>query len=202
MPDSLRTQRLTLRRWTDEDRAPFAELNADPEVMRFFPTVMTKQESDAMVDRIEHGFEQNGFGLWAVEIDGRFAGLTGLNRTSFETPMGPHVEIGWFAGLTGLNRTSFETPMGPHVEIGWRFASWAWGHGYASEAATRVLAAAFEDFGLSEVYSFTTETNANSEAVMKRIGMTRRADLDFDHPNTPGWWGAKHIVYRIDSLKS
>jgi ribosomal-protein-alanine N-acetyltransferase len=178
MPDSLRTQRLTLRRWTDEDRAPFAELNADPEVMRYFPNVMTKQESDAMVDRIEQGFEQNGFGLWAVEIDGRFA------------------------GLTGLNTTSFETPMGPHVEIGWRFASWAWGHGYASEAATRVLTAAFDDFGLSEVYSFTTETNVKSEAVMKRIGMARRADLDFDHPNTPGWWGAKHIVYQVQSPKS
>jgi RimJ/RimL family protein N-acetyltransferase len=178
MTDRLMTERLVLRRWTDGDREPFAEMNADPAVMRYFPNVMTKQESDAMVDRIEQGFENNGFGLWAVEINARFA------------------------GLTGLNRTSFVTPMGPHVEIGWRFASWAWGHGYASEAATRVLAAAFEDFGLTEVYSFTTETNANSEAVMKRIGMARRADLDFDHPNTPGWWGAKHIVYRIDSPKS
>jgi ribosomal-protein-alanine N-acetyltransferase len=178
MPDSLRTQRLTLRRWTDEDRAPFAEMNADPAVMRYFPNVMTKQESDAMVDRIEQGFENNGFGLWAVEINARFA------------------------GLTGLNRTSFETPMGPHVEIGWRFASWAWGNGYASEAAARVLTSAFEDFGLTEVYSFTTETNVNSAAVMRRIGMTRRADLDFDHPNTPGWWGAKHIVYQAHSPKS
>jgi ribosomal-protein-alanine N-acetyltransferase len=178
MPDSFKTQRLILRRWTDDDRAPFAELNADPEVMRYFPNVMTKQESDAMVDRIEQGFEQNGFGLWAVEIDGRFA------------------------GFTGLNRTSFETPMGRHVEIGWRFAAWAWGHGYASEAAARVLTAAFEDFGLVEVYSFATETNVKSEAVMKRIGMARRADLDFDHPNTPGWWGAKHIVYQCHSPKS
>jgi len=167
-----------LRRWTDDDREPFAELNADPEVMRYFPKVMTTQESDSMVDRIEHGFEQNGFGLWAVEIDGRFA------------------------GFTGLNRTSFETPMGPHVEIGWRFASWAWGYGYASEAAARVLAAAFENFGLTEVYSYTTETNVRSEAVIKRIGMSRRADLDFDHPNTPGWWGARHIVYQVQSPKS
>jgi ribosomal-protein-alanine N-acetyltransferase len=178
MPDSFKTQRLILRRWADDDRAPFAEMNADPAVMRYFPKVMTTQESDAMVDRIEQGFENNGFGLWAVDIDGRFA------------------------GLTGLNRTSFETPMGPHVEIGWRFASWAWGHGYASEAAARVLAAAFDDFGLSEVYSFTTETNVKSEAVMKRIGMARRADLDFDHPNTPGWWGARHIVYEVHSPKS
>lgn len=172
MTDRLVTERLVLRQWADDDRSPFAEMNADPEVMRYFPNVMSKQESDAMVDRIEQGFEKNGFGLWAVEVDGRFA------------------------GFTGLNRTSFETPMGPHVEIGWRFATWAWGNGYASEAARRVLDAAFSDFGLSEVYSFTTETNRPSEKVMQRIGMTRRPDLDFDHPNTPGWWGVRHIVYR------
>lgn len=172
MLNSLGTERLILRRWTDDDRAPFAELNADPEVMGYFPNVMTRQESDASVDRIEQGFEKNGFGLWAVEVDGRFA------------------------GFTGLNRTSFDTPMGPHVEIGWRFAKWAWGKGYASEAARCVLESAFSNLGLTEIYSFTTETNRPSEKVMQRIGMTRREDLDFDHPNTPGWWGVHHIVYR------
>ena len=178
MTDRLTTERLILRRWTDADRAPFAEMNANPEVMRYFPNVMTEQETDSMVDRIEQGFENNGFGLWAVEIDGRFA------------------------GLTGLNRTTFETPMGPHVEIGWRFARWAWGQGYATEAAQCVLDAAFTDLGLSEVYSFTTETNLPSERVMQRIGMKRRTDLDFDHPNTPEWWGAKHIVYQARSSEN
>lgn len=178
MTDGLITERLVLRRWTDADREPFAEMNADPAVMRYFPNAMTKQESDAMVDRIEQGFENNGFGLWAVEIGGRFA------------------------GLTGLNKTTFDTPMGPHVEIGWRFATWAWGQGYATEAAQCVLDAAFTELGLTEVFSFTTETNLPSERVMKRIGMTRRTDLDFDHPNTPGWWGAKHIVYRACSSEN
>ena len=173
--DRLPTDRLVLRRWIDDDRAPFAELNADPEVMRYFPQTMTRDQSDAMVDRIELGFEENGFGLWAIEIDGRFG------------------------GFTGLNRTTFATPMGPHMEIGWRLATWAWGQGYATEAARCVLDVAFADLGLTEVYSFTTETNRPSEKVMQRIGMTRRPDLDFDHPNTPGWWGVKHIVYRIES---
>ena len=171
MPDQLVTERLLLRRWRDDDRAPFAEMNSDPEVMRYFPQPLTPDESDAVVARIEQGFERNGFGLWAVEIEGLFA------------------------GFTGLNRTSFETPMGTHVEIGWRLAKWAWGHGYATEAASYVLRTAFEIHGLACVYSFTTETNLKSEAVMRRIGMTRRIDLDFDHPNTPGWWGIRHIVY-------
>jgi RimJ/RimL family protein N-acetyltransferase len=146
-------------------------MNSDPEVMHFFPKPLTSDESDAVVDRIEEGFEANGFGLWAVEIEGLFA------------------------GFTGLNRTSFETPMGSHVEIGWRLAKWAWGHGYATEAASCVLRTAFGFHGLACVYSFTSETNSKSEAVMRRIGMTRRIDLDFDHPNTPGWWGIRHLVY-------
>ena len=65
-----------------------------------------------------------------------------------------------------------------------------------------MMAAAFGIFALSDVYSYTTESNSKSEAVMKRIGMVRRADLDFDHPNTPGWWGARHIVYHAQSSEA
>lgn len=171
--DHLVTDRLVLRRWKPEDREPFADLNSDPEVMRYFPRPLTRLESDAFVDRIEDGFRENGFGWWAVEIDGRFA------------------------GFTGLNKTPYETPMGSHVEIGWRFATWAWGCGYATEAARCALGAAFGPLGLAVVYSFTTASNTKSEAVMQRIGMSRRPELDFDHPNTPGWWGARHFVYSV-----
>jgi len=156
--DSLATERLLLRRWKAEDRGPFAELNSDPEVMRYFPRLLSSAESDSFVDRIEQGFDENGFGLWALEISGRFA------------------------GYTGLNRTTFETPMGQHVEIGWRLARWAWGRGYATEAARCVLRSAYELHGISDVYSFTVESNTRSESVMRRIGMSRRIDLDFDHP--------------------
>ena len=162
-----------LRDWCEDDLEPFAALNADEEVMRYFPAVLTREQSDAMVRRIQSLFEENGFGLWAVECEGRFA------------------------GFTGLNRTTFATPMGPHIEIGWRLATWAWGKGIATRAATEALRRGAQEYSLTDVYSFTTQTNIRSEAVMQRIGMSRREDLDFDHPNTPGWWGQHHIVYHI-----
>ena len=162
-----------LREWCEQDAVPFAEMNADKEVMRYFPSELSREQSDAMAHRIQTLFQENGFGFWVVECDGQFA------------------------GFTGLNRTSFDTPMGPHVEIGWRLATWAWGRGIATAAAREALRRGFEEFALTDVYSFTTQTNARSEAVMKRIGMSRRTDLDFDHPNTPGWWGQRHIVYHI-----
>jgi RimJ/RimL family protein N-acetyltransferase len=168
---SLRTPRLVLRRWTDDDRAPFAELNADHEVMQFFPAPLDRVASDALVDRIIEQFDQEGFGLWAVEFGGRFA------------------------GFTGLSRTTYDTPMGPHVEVGWRLARWAWKQGFATEAARAALDDGFQRLGLSEVYSYTTERNVRSRAVMERLGMTRRPDLDFDHPLTPGWHGRHHVVY-------
>lgn len=162
-----------MRRWSEADVAPFAQLNADPRVMQFFPSVMSTEASAAMVERIESQFEERGFGLWVVEVDGTFA------------------------GFTGLNATTFATPMGPHIEIGWRLARWAWGRGYASEAANAAARNGFEEHDLSEIFSFTTETNLRSEAVMRRIGMQRREDLDFDHPNVPNWWGQRHIVYQL-----
>jgi len=167
----LETDRIVLRTWTDEDFEPFAQLNADPEVMKYFPEALDHAQSDALARRIRDHMQSEGFGLWALEVEGRFA------------------------GFVGLNRTSFETPMGPHVEIGWRLARWAWGRGLATEAASAVLDLGFHSHGLPEIFSFTTATNSRSEAVMLRIGMVRRPDFDFDHPRTSEWWGRRHIVY-------
>ena len=93
----LRTERLLLRRWHPADRAPFAAMNADPEVMEHFPAALTRAESDALIDRIEAGFEARGFGLWAVEVTatGEFIGFTGLAVPGFDAPFTPAVEIGW-----------------------------------------------------------------------------------------------------------
>lgn len=169
----LDTPRLILRGWRPEDRAPFAALNADPEVMRFFPAPLDRAASDAMVDRIELGFAAHGWGLHAVS----------------------ERESGAFIGFVGLSQATFEAPFTPCTEIGWRLARWAWGRGYATEAAQCVLRRAFGVHGLEAVYSFTTETNTPSRRVMEKLGLSRAPELDFDHPRTPGWWGRRHVVY-------
>jgi RimJ/RimL family protein N-acetyltransferase len=167
------TDRLVLRRWIADDLEPFAALNADPEVMRYFPKTLSAAESDAMVERIEARFDTEGFGLWAVEHDGRFL------------------------GFTGLSRPRFEAAFMPAVEVGWRFARSAWGHGYATEAARAAVAFGFDTLGLDEIVSFTTVGNELSRAVMRRLGMTHDPADDFDHPALPRHPLQRHVLYRL-----
>jgi RimJ/RimL family protein N-acetyltransferase len=174
----LRSARLVLRRWRPGDREPFAALNADPEVMEHFPATLSRAESDALADRIEAGFDEHGFGLWALEVAG--------GRP--------------FIGFTGLSVPRFRAHFTPAVEIGWRLARRYWGHGYASEAASRVLRFAFRDLGLPEVVSFTSTANARSQAVMKRIGMVHDPADDFDHPSLDdGHPLRRHVLWRMTS---
>jgi RimJ/RimL family protein N-acetyltransferase len=169
------TERLLLRGWRPQDREPFAALNADPEVMEHFPSTMTRQRSDEMADRLETLFEAQGFGLWAVEV----------------------TATGEFIGFTGLSRVPSEAHFAPAVEVGWRLARSAWGHGYATEAARAALAYGFEVAGLDEIVSFTTTTNLRSQAVMRRLGMTRDPAEDFDHPRVDDERLRRHVLFRL-----
>ena len=170
----LRTERLLLRRWRDEDRAPFAALCADPVVMEHFPALLSRAECDAAVERFEAGCDERGFGFLAVE----------------------RRDDGAFLGFVGLSVPGFEAPFQPCVEIGWRLAREHHGHGYAQEAARAWLAHGFEVRGLEEIVSFTATTNANSERVMRRLGM--RPDGEFDHPALePGHRLRRHVLYRL-----
>ena len=163
------TARLLLRRWREADRAPFAALNADPLVMEHFPAVLTRADSDALVERIEAHFDEHGYGLWAVEADGDFVGFTGL---------------AWQV---------YEAPFTPALEVGWRLARSAWGRGWATEAATAALAVGLEH--VSSVVSTTALTNERSQRVMQRLGMRR--ELEFDHPRVPeGSPLRPHVLYR------
>jgi RimJ/RimL family protein N-acetyltransferase len=173
---TLRTERLLLRPWTDDDLSPFAALNADPVVMEHFPATLTREESDLMVERIGVRFAETGLYLWAVAVPGA-------------TP---------FIGFVGLSAPAFHAAFTPCVEVGWRLDRTAWGKGYAVEAARTVVADGFDRLGLDEIVSFTTSTNLRSQRVMQRLGMTRDPADDFDHPNLPpGHPLRRHVLYRL-----
>jgi len=180
MARARRTDRLLLRGWREDDLKPFAALNADPEVMRHFPAPLARADSDALAARVAGHLDREGWGLWAVEVTG--AGPGGRGR---------------FAGFTGLSVPGFDAPFGPAVEVGWRLARWAWGHGFATEAATAALGVGFDELGLHEIVSFTAVPNERSQAVMRRIGMTRDPGEDFDHPLVPAGPLRRHVLYRI-----
>lgn len=175
--DNVETERLVLRRWHQSDAEPLADLNSDPEVMRYFVSMPDRSASEAMVARWELNFKRQGYGFWAVERrqDGVLLGMTGLN------PIPP--------GMPGHGG----------VEVGWRLAQHAWGHGYASEAARAALQVASRA-GLAEVWSFTAVLNTASQAVMRRVGLS--LETFFDHPDIPlGHPLRPHVLYhlRLDS---
>ena len=178
MSAMLRTDRLLLRSWRPADRQAFARMNADPEVMEFFVAPLSPEESDAFVDRIEAGFAEHGFGVWAVE----------------------EISTGAFIGFAGLLHQTFEASFTPAFEIGYRLARHAWGQGYATEAAREAVRFGFEHAGLGEIVSMTAVGNVRSRAVMDKLGMTHDPGDDFDHPRVPDGHPLKrHVLYRLTS---
>lgn len=172
----VKTDRLTLRHWQDSDRQPFAQMNADPRVMEFFPSLLTREESNRFIDRIEAGFARHGFGLCAVELQS--------DRS--------------FLGFIGLSVPGFQAHFTPCVEIGWRLAVHAWGRGFATEGAKAMAAYAFHHLNLDSLVSFTSEQNIRSRRVMERIGMIFDPAATFDHPNLPeGHLLRRHVLYRL-----
>jgi RimJ/RimL family protein N-acetyltransferase len=172
----LRTERLLLREWRPADRVPFAALNADPEVARFLVTPLDRAESDALIERIEERWREDGFGQFAVErvADGVFIGFIGIAKL----PWAPD----------------------PVPEIGWRLAREAWGQGYATEGAREAMRFAFADLLVPELVSYTTAANQPSRRVMTKLGMERlnpAAPYDFLHPRLPeGHPIRPHVTYR------
>ena len=172
-----RTSRLLLRRWRPDDRVPFAELNADAAVHEHLQGPMTREASDAFIDRIEACWDERGWGLLAVEVP----------------------EVAPLIGYVGLWPADFVTGA-PMVEVGWRLARQHWGHGYATEAALETLRFGFAGAGLDEIVSFTVPQNVRSIAVMERIGLVRDPAGDFDHPRVdPVAYPqlVRHVFYRL-----
>jgi RimJ/RimL family protein N-acetyltransferase len=172
--DRMTTDRLLMRRWRDADREPFAALNGDPQTMQYFPSTLDRAASDAFVAVIEARFEEQGYGLWALEV----------------------TATGEFIGYTGLNPMPAGVPGAGGMEIGWRLARHAWHHGYATEAARAALGVAFDGAGLPEVWSMTAILNEPSRAVMRRIGLTEAGR--FEHPRVPeGSPLRPHVLYHL-----
>ena len=160
-PFRYETERLILRNWREEDRNPFARLNADADVMRHFPATLARKESDALIDRINAHIEEYGFGLWAVE--------RAKDRT--------------LLGFTGLQYVRFASPIQGDVEIGWRFDRRYWRKGYAREAAEASLGWFWANTDHKRIVSMTIADNSPSWGLMRRLGLKRKPELDFDHPN-------------------
>jgi RimJ/RimL family protein N-acetyltransferase len=171
----LQTARLLLRQWRETDLEPFAQMNRDPAVMEYFPALLSRDQSDAIVARIEQMFCEQGFGLWALEVPG----------------------VAAFIGFVGLSVPRFEAFFTPCVEVGWRLAREHWGHGYATEAARAALDFGFGACGLTEIVAMAVATNQRSRRVMERLGMTREAADDFDHPQLAEAHPLRrHVLYR------
>lgn len=176
----LKTKRTILRPWRDDDLDAFAALNADPDVMRYFPSTQTREDSAAAIRRFQAHIDKYGYGLWALE--GR------VQKTCI--------------GMLGLANTPTDLPVAPCVEIGWRLARSYWGQGLAPEAAEACLKHAFVELELDEVVSFTAATNAPSRRVMEKIGLTRRPERDFEHPGVAASTGLKdHVVYAVERME-
>ena len=162
-----------MRGWRESDLEPWAAMNADPEVRQYVGPLLTFEQAAAWALNFQDDLDRYGFGFWALEVraSGEFIGFTGLGTVGGEMP------------VTG-------------IEIGWRLARPAWGRGYATEAALAAMDYGFGVMGRPEIVAVTMARNLRSQAVMRRIGMTRDPAEDFDDPDVDEVPLRRHVVYR------
>lgn len=171
MAIALRTPRLLLREWRDEDVAHFAAMSADPGLTEFL-----LPPDDAWVARARQRWDDHGFGQFVVELPG-------------EAP---------FIGVVGLSDLHTQVPAGPAIEAAWRLARPYWGKGYALEAARAAVDDGFFRLGLDEIVAITVVGNQRSRRVMERLGMAHDPAEDFEHPRLPeGHQLRRHVLYRL-----
>lgn len=171
----IETERLYLRQWRASDFAIFAEMNADLDVMKYFPKPLSPKVSDAIANKCSQLIENKGWGFWAVSLK----------------------ETDTFIGMVGLNEAHADMPFAPTVEMAWRLHKDYWGQGYATEAARASLNFAFDTLGLDEVVAFTAVINKHSQLIMQRIGMSN-TQQNFYHPMLDSNHRlAEHVLYKI-----
>lgn len=167
---------INLRKWQEKDLDHFFQMNNDKEVMEFFPATLSRKQSDDLLKKIQDHFQIYGYGLWALEVHGEFAG---------------------FCGLLNLDFPKRIYEFAPGVEIGWRMKKKFWGKGIMTKAAQQVITYAFSTLNLKKIYSFTSKLNKRSEKLMQRIGMDFEAE--FFHPKIPiSHRLSSHILYSLE----
>lgn len=170
------TPRLIIRHWKDEDTEPFVQMNMDAEVMRYFPSTLTPDETMAQIARIKQHFTGYGYGLYALE------------RT----------DTAQFIGFTGFAHPGFESYFTPCVEIGWRLGKEHWGQGFATEAAIACIQHGFNTLGFKDIFSWTATINKPSYKVMEKAGLKHIGG--FEHPLLPDGHILKpHVLYKISA---
>jgi RimJ/RimL family protein N-acetyltransferase len=166
-------EQITLRQWRDSDLDAYAAMNADPEVMRYYPSPLKREQTEASFARQRALIDQRGWGLWVLDVDGAFA------------------------GFTGLAVPTFEAPFMPCVEAGWRLRRQYWGRGIAYRGSLLALDYGFNVLKLNEIVSFTAAVNAPSRRLMERLGFLHDPANDFEHPCIPeGHELSPHVFYR------
>lgn len=165
------TDRLRFRDWQQEDFVTFEKMNADAEVMRYFPSILTSKESEEFLEKIQDEFKERGYGLYPIELR----------------------DTGEFIGYIGFHLSTFEAEFTPCVEIGWRLHNDFWGRGYATEGAKACLKYGFETLKFEKIYSFTAKINISSENVMQKIGL--EYVQDFQHPSVGEGSLKDHVLY-------
>jgi ribosomal-protein-alanine N-acetyltransferase len=173
MAISLRTPRLLLREWRDEDTEAFATMFADPALTEFL-----QPPGDGWVARARAHWDEHGFGQFVVELPG-------------EQP---------FIGVIGLDQLRWAVPFAPAIEVAWKLARPYWGQGYAVEAARAAVEDGLFRLGFDEIVAFTVVDNWRSRRVMERLGMSRDPAEDFDHPRLVDERDhplRRHVLYRI-----
>ena len=148
---TLKTARLILRPWRDEDFEPFAKLNADPRVMEYFPALLSREESDQLIYRFQKILDEQGWGLWAASVPG----------------------IADFIGFIGLNTVTFTAPFTPAIEVGWRLAFPYWGKGYAYEACSGLIEYLFNEYQLKKLKAEVHFENIASIKLLEKLGFKR-----------------------------
>ena len=175
MKRSLFTSRLKLTVFSQSHLSELVRLNADPEVMRYFPATLSSEESAALLQRIIEHQRINGYSLFALHLK----------------------ESDAFVGWCGLMKVPSPAHFTPAVEVSWRLNKIFWGKGLAPEAAKSVLRFGFLELGLSEIVSFTAELNQPSIRVMQKMWMKCNPEDTFDHPKLPvNHPLQRHILYR------